>query len=320
MYYNKNLLYIAAMKYGIRVDIQKLIQDREGIKEKYATLSKSIKEENYKVSELGLKPRWVVHWEEKGLFINETPKGKWHSFNLIEAFWIKILLKFRSYNLPLDSIREIKDQLVYNLGETSDEVKEIIQETIVALSNKEEKSDVKAILLSENFQESLSKMKINLLEMFVLDMIILRNEFRLLVKENGELLIQKENYHDLYSDNQQVDQFLAGSYLSVSFNEILGELIGDIGETEISKMQILTPEEAAVIEAIREEEVVEVNVKLKKGIVSSLFQIDTVKEKKLEAASRLTELISSGGYQDITIKIEGGNIVYCKNVGKKRLN
>jgi len=307
------------MKYGVRVDIQKLVQNTDEIKDQYAKLVESIKEEKYKVGELGLKPRWVVHWEEKGLFINDTPKGKWHSFNLIEAFWIKILLKFRSYNLPLDSIKEIKNHLVFNLGEVNDDVKEIINETVLSLSKKEEKPEVQALLFSNDFQELLSTMNINILEMFVLDMIILRNEFRLLVKENGELLIQKENYQDLYSDTDYARQFLAGSYLSVSFNEILGELIDDLGVAEVTKLRILTPDEAAVIEAIREEEVVGVNVKLKKGIVSSLFGIDTIKEKKLESATRITELISSGGYQDITIKIEGGNIVYCKNVGKKRL-
>ena len=307
------------MIHGARVDIQKLVDNREAIKLQYKDLSEKILESNYNPGELGLKPRWVVHWEEKGLFLNNTSKGKWHSFNLIEAFWIKILLKFRSYHLPLDSIKEIKDQLVYDLGDANEELKNIIHAAALSLSSEEEKQKVKAILLSNEFQDSISKMKINLLEMFILDMIILRNQFRILVKENGELLILKDNYEDLYPDKDYVDQFLNGSYLSISFREILVEIIGDLGENEASKMYIITPQEAEVIQAIREKDVLEVNVKMKKGSVAVPFQIDTVKEKKLDAASRLIELISAGTYQDITIKVEDGNIVYCKNVGKKRL-
>jgi DNA-binding transcriptional MerR regulator len=64
----------------------------------------------FKRSELKLDPRVANHWSDKGLFPNKQETGAWLIFNLSEAFWVKIIVKLREFNVSLDVIKKIKKE------------------------------------------------------------------------------------------------------------------------------------------------------------------------------------------------------------------
>lgn len=305
------------MRYGTRVDLNTFISNSSEIQKEYSELIQQIKLEQFAASDLGLKPRWVIHWEEKELFLKQTPKGKWHSFNTIEAFWIKILLKLRNYKFPLDSIKEVKNNLVLKYNDFNKEAQDTVLDVVKNIGKQKGEVDIIAQLSKETFEQLLNQFEINLLEIVIVDMVIFRNDWRLLINEKGLIILVKENFDDLYAGMEDVSLFLQGSYLSISLKEILRELIEDIDLNTSVNIRLLSYEEAEVINTIRQENILSVEVLMKKG--NKPFQINTKKEIKIDSAARITDLINSGEYKEITLKIENGNLVYCKNIEKKRI-
>ena len=306
------------MHYGTHLDLNKLKKSTASIKSEFSFFCERILKKEYTPSVLGVKPRWVSHWEEKDLFLNGTDKGKWHSFNLVEAFWAKILLKLRKYHLPLKAIKIMRDNLIIKPDALNEKNIKQLRIVLSALAQQDGIKEPDAFAQSIDIHEALVLAKINVLELFILDMLVLRNNLRLLINADGIPIFQKPGFEDLYSDIDFIKNFLQGSYLSISMNEILAELVDDIGLEQATVSMLISPEEAKIIETIREEQITSIEI-IKKGSPGEPFQINIKKDLKIEAASRISELITSGGYQEITIKVENGEIVHCRNIGKKRL-
>ena len=64
----------------------------------------------FKRSELNLDARVANHWAEKGLFPKKYDTGSWFIFDLTDAFWIKIIMKLREFNVSLEVIKHIKEE------------------------------------------------------------------------------------------------------------------------------------------------------------------------------------------------------------------
>ena len=79
-------------------------------------------------------------------------------------------------------------------------------------------------------------------------------------------------------------------------------------------LALLTGEETIVLNTIRQDDLKSVIIKFDNDKKISL--LEEVKEKKINKAAKLAELVMAKGYQDITIKTQDGNIVYCENKKK----
>ena len=66
----------------------------------------------YKPSELGISARNINNWSDNGLLPSNKKKG-WHRFSLTECIWLKIIQNLRELNLPLETIKQIKEDLFH---------------------------------------------------------------------------------------------------------------------------------------------------------------------------------------------------------------
>jgi len=231
-----------------------------------------------------------------------------------------MVVKMRKFNLSLETIRSVKDVLDFDLtgndfmNTNGNSLLEIIPQ--VAPKNLELKTQ--NLLKEEVVREQIKHIRLKVIEMFVLDILTLYSYQSILINPDGKIIPIKYSYLEMYSDNMEFKDFISKSYVSISITEILLDFIveKDIVLTNKNRLAILNEDEAIVLKAIRQDNLKSVIVRFDKE--KKLNLLEEVKEEKVDKATRLAELIMAKGYQDITIKAQNGNIVYCENK-KKRL-
>jgi DNA-binding transcriptional MerR regulator len=207
----------------------------------------------YNRKNIDVPARILNHWDKMGLLLKRNPLGATYSFSLTESFWIKFIQKLRAYNLPLELIKQLKDELCVipqplELMKNKDEYISYFKATNQSLS----KIEIEQIFNSTEIIEQLNLMKPTLLENLLFDLIITRTDLRILINEKGEVFFyntEKSNPDEEY--NIALYKFMSNTYLNISLLEIIKELIIELGEDECSKNQnILTKEEATQLFSI----------------------------------------------------------------------
>lgn len=308
------------MEQGHIIDIKKLLEDVDRIKKEYPEISRSIREKRYTIGDIGLQSRWANHWEEKGLFFQTKVKEKWHMLDLIDSLWMKLIIKLRKFNASLTLIRSLKDNLTLSPFDHFDEEhKQVLRQTLLSLAGEDKKDQVEVYMASQSYAEDMASLKLNMLELMLLDMLVFRNEYRILLNHNGEYMVIKPIFHEYLKNNALYTDLSRRAHISISLNELLSELVGDIGLADaVNDFQILTQQEARIIEAIREEGVKEVSVRFNRNDKEPELLCVT-KEESIEKSNRIRDMILRGGYHDITLKTHKGEVAICENTRKEKL-
>lgn len=302
---------------GEQYDIDRLPQYIEELKLNTPTYLTDFAERKYKPSELGISARNINNWSDNELLPLIKKKG-WHKFNLTECVWLKVILHLRELNLKFDAIRSIKEQIF-----TRPDLVQIMEENDVFNKIKgafevNDFGDVSEIVDSNEFKESLIKEKLRTLDVWIIDLIVTRSNYRLLFNNNGELMIYKDNYNDYLQSLPKYNQFIKTTHVSVSLNQILFEITNElIEDDELAALKILTKEESKIIDLIRVKGTKKVEILFSLNDSPQLIKITS--QNKLDSATRVKELIMGGGYQEIKITTENGKVVNFENTKKIRL-
>ncbi len=282
------------------------------------TLEKKIKERVFTIQDIGVNYRWLDHWYSKGLLLSSYEKHKWKKFNLIEYVWIKIILKIREFNMGLKTVAAVKELLDFDFkGDILFKNHEInFNEIVPHFAPSEKSQPVKMLLNDPEILKKIREARFNLLEMYIMEILLLGNCYSILINSDGTIIPLKHTYLELFSDIEEFQNLIYGSYVSISITEILRDYIleKDVVIKNKKRLALLTDEETIVLNTIRQDDLKSVLIKFDNNKKMSL--LEEVREKKIDKALRLTELILSKGYQDITIKTQNGEIVYCENKKK----
>lgn len=281
-----------------------------------------IRTPRYNRKDIDIPARILHHWDKMGLLINRNPTGATYTFNLAESFWLKLIQKLRAYNLPLELIKQLKDELctlpkAEELANIDDKAVEIM----ISQDNTLTRRDIENIFKSADFLEFVSKIKPTLLENILLDLILTRSDLRILLNENGEVFLfnyERSNPNEEYK--QKLSDFLGKTYLSISLFDIIKDLISFLGEDECSENQnILSKDEAMVLKLLKQDDISKIEItfndKTKKAET-----IKVTKNNSVNNFSRVQDLILRNGYQDISIKTQKGKVVQCTNTTKYKLD
>jgi DNA-binding transcriptional MerR regulator len=276
----------------------------------------------YNRKNIDVPARILNHWDKMGLLLKRNPLGATYSFSLTESFWIKFIQKLRAYNLPLELIKQLKDELCVipqplELMKNKDEYISYFKATNQSLS----KIEIEQIFNSTEIIEQLNLMKPTLLENLLIDLIITRTDLRILINEKGEVFFyntEKSNPDEEY--NIALYKFMSNTYLNISLLEIIKELIIELGEDECSKNQnILTKEEATILKILKQEDIAKIEISFNDK-TKKAETIKVTKKNSVTNLSRVQDLIIRNGYQDISIKTQNGKVVQCTNTIKYKLD
>jgi hypothetical protein len=275
----------------------------------------------FKRSELKLDPRVANHWSEKGLFPGNQVTGAWLQFNLSEAFWARIIIKLREFNVSLEVIKKIKESF-FNEPQTiysANDKEYIIQKM------KESNVFNDKILKNANDHEiwaSIFKLKLNDFELMLQSILLQRKPFYIIL-DNHEKVILVEESSLLTETNEaylnEYKEITQKSHIRISMNEILGDLVKCLGDLNCSeKIPILTEKEAEIIRLMRADNISKIEIKYKTNSEPEIIEITTL--NLINEKTRLSDLIISRGYQNITVKTQNGKIVHCENTTKYKLD
>ena len=275
----------------------------------------------FKRSELGLDARVANHWSEKGLFSRDYDNGSWLIFDLTEAFWVRIIMKLREYNVSLETIKEIKESFfdgeLHKLPEINkDELIRLLPHSEVL--SKEQLNQV----IDEILEKHLKSLELSTFEKVILSVIFDRYPYFILLNNSGKALLAAEDNPELNSNKEYrelYNEITSKSHLRISLNEILAELVSTLGEMICSeKIPVLTQNEAEILRLIRTENMSKLELHFSQD--SKPIRVDITTENKLIESARLTDIIMSNGYQNISIKTQNGKITHCVNTRKIKLD
>jgi hypothetical protein len=282
-------------------------------------LEQRVKEKRFTVKDIGVEYRWIDHWNSKGLLIGKYEAKKWRKFDLIEYVWLKMIIRMREFNLSLDTVMSVKNILDLEItgddimGNIDNSVMEIIPQ--IAPANLEVAT--RRLLEEKAVQGVMKQFHKKLIEIYIMDILTLYNYYSILINPSGEIIPVKYSYLELYSDMIEFKKLIKESYVAISITEILKDFIieKDADLKNKNRIAILTEEESLVLSAIRQDGLKSVIIKFDHDNKMNL--LEEVKEERVDKASRLFELIMTKGYQDISIKTQNGEIVYCENKRKQ---
>lgn len=276
----------------------------------------------YNRKQVDIPARILNHWDRMELLLNRNPTGAVYTFNLTETFWLKLIQKLRAYNLPLDLIKQLKDELLAN--PTAEEVG-IFNDTTVdyfmSIDNTLTRKEIEKLFKSSEFIDFMHKMKPTHLENIIIDLIITRSDIKILINENGEVFFfNAEKYNPDEEYRKKLNEFLSKTHLSISLFDIIKDLIKYLGEDECSDFQnILSKDEAMVLKLLKQEDISKIEITFN----DKSKRPETIKVTKNSSVSnfnRVQDLILRNGYQDISIKTQKGKVVQCTNTTKYKLD
>ena len=281
----------------------------------YQNLMKIVHEKRFTVRDVGLKYRWIRYWQEKDLLFGKYEEGKWRKFDLVEYVWLKMIILMRKFNISLDKIREIKKNLNQDAPVPQILENEEIIDTLIKLASEEKRDAVKKILKDKEFIESIQFETINLFETLIMQIITFHSSFSILISGDEIVPINHSLLEDPEFKSNYIDLFKK-SFISISISEILRDyMIGAGNIKEKNRLAILTEAEETVLTILREQDLKSVIVRY--GEDKKIDLIETIRTEKIDKRARLIDFLMTNGYQDITIKTQNGEIVYCENKRKK---
>jgi DNA-binding transcriptional MerR regulator len=86
----------------------------------YDTSLKLLRDKVYKVKNTQVSYRTINHWAQEGI-LNEDERTiddrKWRTFSLLELFWLNIVVKLRSFGMPLHPILKCKHEMFTEIAD-----------------------------------------------------------------------------------------------------------------------------------------------------------------------------------------------------------
>ena len=275
----------------------------------------------FKRSELQLDPRVANHWSDKGLFPSKQETGAWLIFNLSEAFWVKIIVKLREFNVSLDVIKKIKEdfftepKLIFKPEEKSFFIQKIKESDVF-------NEEMLKHIGDDEIWESILKIKLSDFEIMLQSILLQRKPYFIILDNHDKVILLEENSLLTQTDESYLVDYYEitkKSHIRISMNEILGDLVRSLGDLKCSeKIPILTKNEATIIQLLRGDNISKIEILYKNNTKPEIIEVTSNNE--INEKARLSDLIISRGYQTIKIKTQNGHAVYCENTIKYKLD
>lgn len=302
------------------LELNKLFESKNNLIANYPEIASKINAQIFRVKDLGITSRIASHWEKMGIFFNTTPIGRWHTLNLIESVWIKMVIELRKFNISLETIIAIKENFQTTLDSLFiDHTDEELSDLYGKIHTHENQKEIDKIFKLKMFKKIISETKINIVEFILIDFYNYNRDHRFLITENGDVFTIVNNYSNLYLENNKYHDFIKQSHISISLYEIVKNLVGEIEiDTIQATLNNLSEVESEIITALREENIKKIEI-IYSGKTKKPEIIKITKETKINETLKIKDLILSGGYQDIRMTMENGKVVHSTSTRKIKI-
>lgn len=300
--------------------LEKFLQTEDLAKVVGATLEE-VQKAQFTISDIGITHRWITHWHDQGLLLNDKPKRKWRTFDMAEFIWLRLIVKLRALGVDLERIRSIKTVLGSPIP-----LKELMSDPrAIEVARKAMGDDSSDKVSDDQISESIAQEEDyplfqigSWMKLFVLDWLITKEPFAFIITWKGEVFTHRWNYPlPMFSDsNNSTNSFTENSFISVSMNELIADILSrQSSYMEEAFPKILSEAEWQLLLEINSGNAKEINIKLKDGSVQTLEVTESV---QIDRSARLGEILLKGAYQSLDLKTVNGEIISAQITDKTK--
>lgn len=287
--------------------------------EELKALTSQINEKKYKPTELGLTTRVANLWDQNQLFFEENKSRQWNRFDLVESVWIKLVIELKKFNVQSQIIKTVKSNFINQPFKDENLLKKALEQINMNKSGDQIVAEVSKELKKEHVKNYLKSFQTNILELIIRDTIAYRNEYIILILPSGEVIPVQSTHNNESHVIEAIKFYKTQTHVSISINSLLSELMVNLSTIEFqSKLKIITEEEQKVLDVLRLENITKVEISYKLNS-KKINTIEFTTETPIQKQCRLSDIILTGGYQNISIKTQAGEIVHCSNKTKIKL-
>lgn len=265
----------------------------------------------FSMDKIGIQEEQISQWNEHGVLPQTISPDKQSKISLSDYSWLKITEELQDCGMAFHSIKQVKEYLYGNA--LSDEA---IRSNGIEQAEKIMASETTCEIpvdLTEIFHDEL--LEIPLLLVLIVDWLTTQSSVSIIVGKNGHIVPFKERYVDLYYDDDEIRSLFTRSHISVSLSQILADILQHTHENVLyEKLAVISKEEMEVIDAIRQQGLTSVNIKLGHGNRVELIEKTEVIHP--DPSKRLSEYLVKDGYEQISIQTQKGRIAHCERKQK----
>lgn len=280
----------------------------------YPNILNTLNNPRFTIKDLGVTARDATYWDSKDILPKlKTRNTTRRKYTLPQALWIKIIQQLRDFDISLNQIKSIKDNL---LG-SEISVAEIFQDEFMLdiIRKIAEKQGIleqfNKDIVDPEILQTLSKDRFNLFELITLSTIIFRQNLNFIINKEGLCLAYTIEKHAFLVTLPEYYEMLKQPHIVVSISQAYSQIVEDWTEKIwFQDLSMLSNEEYKVIEMLRNEDIDELRIFKNDKKPERIIQV--TKNKTL-ALKDFTKYVARNGYQTITVSTRNGKVVTFKN-------
>ena len=274
--------------------------------------------DKFALVDLDISARVLMHWSKSGLLPDKEKEGRKHKFNFFELIYLYILQDLRDIGYSIERIKSVKQQLLTKFhtkdlitlisGSSIDELEKHgydVKLFRLILKNKEE-----IIQQSDELPEWISRTDV--LTNIILSALIQKLDIRLVIMQNGIIHLQHPNQHGMIP----VESYSYSPHIVIPLIRYLTRFISISKYAElVTSFNILNERELFILKLVREGKYKEVSIRFGNKEEMTLTMTEEIKAQN---ATRLSEILAKGEYQDLQVKSQEGTVSYSTLTTKKK--
>jgi DNA-binding transcriptional MerR regulator len=286
--------------------------------------------QDFVIQDIGVSSRIMNHWNEKGLMpLKLRIENSTYRFNFTELIWFNVVKELREFGFSLKKIKDIRMILLKSIDYSGyfrnmqQKEKDKILKKLNNIRIKDENSKkqfIEAIRIDlDTSAKQTEPVYTTIMDILINNFILYRDEIKLLIDVKGNVLpeIESERNDEIYEKLKRDIKFDTESYITISLMKYFRKFILNKSNFNfIRNNNILNENEAHILSLVREGKAKSITIRFKE---QKPYMLEVTKERRIHAEARLSEVLLNGGYQDISMKTENGNIVVSNITTKKKL-
>ncbi len=298
------------------LDLEELeyIQNSEYVRD-YPGLIDALNVPQFTIKDLGVTARDATYWDKKNILPQLKGKNTTRrKYTLKQAIWIKLIQQLRSFDISLNQIRKVKENLL------KDEInfKELVQTEAIQhifeqlAQNQGQLEEYKKLITGPEFNEELDKISLDMFEINILYAIIFRKDLSYIVTVDGLCLPYVFDKHEIMKEsNEGFESVMKSPHIVLSITQAYSQLIQDWSEKKwFNNVSIVSKDEKKILALLRDRSTKELKI-MKKG--SELDRVIQIRSNPIDAIEEFANHIVRNGYQTMTISTRQGKPVHFRN-------
>lgn len=282
--------------------------------DEYPHFIKRLDEATFSINDLNIQPRDATYWDKQGVLPKIKGPGMRRKYDLVQSFWLKLVLQMRSMGISLSIIKKLKENLLepYIKGNevNHDSLKLIVEKLNAKMDTSFNIDEVLALLEKEQpsiFQSSL------------MVTVLFRKQIHCIVNSEGVFKLYDISKHqELITKDKEFYEFISQPYFCVNFSSAYQTLVNEWSAKEnFSEFSLLSESELEILKLIRKNNIKKIIIRFKNG---DPYLIEVEESKTASLEQRFLDVILKNGYQKISVTVQNGNITNFENTIQHKIN